>query len=93
MIDILSWSFAVVGALFVVIGALGILRLPNFEPRAHAASLVDVLGASLIIIAVVLQYGWSIVSLKLFLIILFLVTTSPVAIYALFNIYLSETTE
>ena len=93
MIEMLSWAFAAVGSLLVVVGAVGLLRMPNFETRAHAASLVDVLGASLIIIAVILQYGWSIVSLKLVLIILFLVITSPVAIHALFNIHQSRTTE
>lgn len=90
MIDLLSWLCAVVGGFFVVVGAVGLLRMPNFETRAHAASLVDVLGASLLIIAVMLQYGWSIVSLKLALIILFLVITTPVAIHALFNIYQSK---
>ena len=93
MIEILSWLFAGVGGLFVVIGAIGLLRMPNFETRAHATGLADVLGASLIIVSVVLQYGWSLISLKLILIILFLIITSPVAIHALFNIYRSETTE
>ena len=93
MIEILSWIFAALGSIFVVIGSIGLLRMPNFETRAHAASLVDVLGASLIVIAVILQYGWSIVSLKLIFIILFLVITSPVAIHALFNIHQSKTTK
>ena len=93
MIEVLSWIIAATGGIFVVIGAVGLLRMPNFETRAHAASLVDVLGASLIIISVILQYGWSIVSLKLVLIILFLVITTPVAIHALFNIHQSKTTE
>ncbi len=93
MIEILSWGFAVAGGILVVIGAIGMLRMPNFETRSHAASLVDVFGASLIIIAVILQYGWSIVSLKLALIILFLVITSPVAIHALFNIHQSGRAE
>ena len=93
MIEILSWIFAALGSIFVVIGSVGLLRMPNFETRAHTASLVDVLGASLIVIAVILQYGWSIVSLKLIFIILFLVITSPVAIHALFNIHQSKTTK
>lgn len=93
MIELLSGAFAVVGGLLVIIGAVGLLRMPNFETRAHAASLVDVLGASLIIISVILQYGWSIVSLKLVLIVLFLVITTPVAIHALFNIHQSKTSE
>ena len=93
MIDLWSWIFALAGGFFVIVGSIGLLRLPNFETRAHAASLVDVLGASLIILAAVLQYGWSITSFKLILIILFLVITTPVAIHALFNIYHSKTTE
>ena len=93
MVEILSWGFAITGSMLIVIGAVGMLRMPDFETRSHAASLVDVLGASLIVISVILHYGWSIVSLKLALIILFLVITSPVAIHALFNIHQSKTTE
>ncbi|MXX99187.1 MAG: monovalent cation/H(+) antiporter subunit G [Gammaproteobacteria bacterium] len=93
MIESLSWIFAVVGVIFIVIGAIGLLRMPSFETRVHAASLIDVLGASLIIVSVILQYGWSTVSLKLILIILFLVITSPAAIHAFFNIHQSRTTE
>ena len=93
MIEILIWSFAVAGSILIVIGAVGMLRMPNFEARSHAAGLIDVLGASLIVISVILHYGWSIVSLKLALIILFLVITSPVAIHALFNIHQAKTPE
>ena len=91
MIEILSWASALAGSILIVIGAVGMLRMPDFETRSHAASLIDVLGASLIVIAVILHYGWAIVSLKLALIILFLVVTSPVAIHSLFNIHQAKT--
>lgn len=87
MIEWLSWGLALVGSFFVLVGAIGLLRMPNFATRAHAASLIDVLGAALIVGAIILHNGMSIVSLKLALIILFLAITSPVAIHALFRIY------
>jgi len=93
LFELLVWLPAIIGSIFVVIGSIGLLRMPDFETRAHAASLVDVLGAALIIVSAILEYGWSTVSLKLALIILFLVITSPVAIHAMFNIYHSRESE
>lgn len=87
MIELVSWGLAISGSIFVLIGSIGLLRMPDFATRAHAASLIDVLGASLIIGAIILHSGVSIVSLKLVLIIIFLAITSPVAIHALFRIY------
>ena len=37
LLDILSWFCLLAGGLFCVIGALGLLRMPHFYTRAHAA--------------------------------------------------------
>ncbi len=91
-IDAAAWMLAVSGCAFVLIGAVGMLRMPDFATRAHAASLIDVFGTMQIIAALALagvqRSGGDPVSLKLALIIVFLLITAPAAIHAIFKTYL-----
>ena len=41
LIDLLSWACLVAGGVFCIIGAVGLLRMPDFYTRMHAASVVD----------------------------------------------------
>ena len=70
------------GVFFVIAGAVGVLRLPDFYTRMHAAGMTDTLGAELIILGLIVQSGWSQMSLKLALIALLLFLTSPTATHA-----------
>ena len=55
-----------------------------------AASLIDSLGAILIIVGLTLQSGLTIITIKLALILIFLLLTGPTAIHALVNTALHE---
>ena len=46
LIGMLSMILIGLGSGFCLIGALGLLRMPSFITRTHAASLIDSLGAS-----------------------------------------------
>ncbi len=84
----LDWISAVLatgGGLFVLIGGIGALRMPDLYTRMHASSLTDTLGSLLILSALMLQSGASLATLKLAAIAIFLLLTSPVASYALGN--------
>ncbi len=83
VVDILSWIFLVAGGLFCAIGMLGLIRMPNLFARLHAASVTDTLGAGLIIIGLVLQAGFTLVTAKLIIIMGLILLTSPVATHAL----------
>lgn len=83
LIDILSWACLLAGSLFCAIGAIGLLRMPDFYTRAHAASVTDTLGAGLILLGLILQAGLTLVAVKLVMIGLLLFFTGPVAIHAL----------
>ena len=83
--DIISWVLFVSGGVFVFIGGLGAIRLPNFYTRLHAASLTDSMGTILILTAIMFQAGWSLATLKLITILGFLMLTGPTATYALAN--------
>ena len=86
----LSVILLVSGAAFCLIGALGLFRMPNFITRVHAASLIDSLGAILILSGLMLQAGFSLVTIKLVLILIFLLLTGPTAIHALTSTALHE---
>lgn len=77
---------AIIGGLFFVLaGALGVLRLPDFYTRLHAAGMTDTLGAELIIVGLMIQAGFSQMSLKLLLVAILLLLTSPTATHAVAN--------
>lgn len=82
-LDVLSWVFIVGGTFFVVVGAIGVLRMPDLFTRLHAAGMTDTMGAGLLILGMMLQAGISLNLGRLILIYLFLFVTSPVASHAL----------
>ena len=75
----------IIGVVFVLAGALGVIRLPDFYTRMHAAGVTDTLGAELIVLGLILQNGFSMVSAKLALLGLFVFLTSPTATHAVAN--------
>lgn len=81
--DILSWILLLAGGALVVVGGIGLIRLPEFFSRLHAVSIPDTAGAALIIVGLMIQAGFTLVSLKLLLILLFLLFTGPTATHAL----------
>ncbi len=83
--DIVSGTLLLAGAAFVLIGTLGLLRLPDFYARLHGAGITDTLGAELMLIGMMVQAGFSLVTVKLLLISLFVFFTSPTATHALAN--------
>ncbi len=85
LIDMASWALLVSGGAFCIIGGLGLLRLPDVYARMHAAGITDTLGAGLMLGGLMLQGGLSLISVKLFLILVFLLFTSPTSTYALAN--------
>jgi len=85
VIDIVSWVLLVSGGAFVFIGGIGALRMPNLYTRMHAASLTDSMGSVLILFGIMLQAGFSLPTVKLLAILVFLLLTGPTATYALGN--------
>ena len=83
VIDGLSWICLSGGAAFLLIGALGALRFPDFYTRLHAVSVCDTLGAGLVLVGLMLQGGLSLVTVKLLLMFYFLMFTGPTAVHAL----------
>lgn len=83
LLDIASWLLLSIGGVFVFIGGLGALRMPDLYTRMHAASVTDTMGPALIIIGIILQAGFTLASVKLVAILVFLLLTGPTASNAL----------
>ncbi len=83
VIDLLSWALLLSGGAFGIIGAIGMLRFPDFYTRLHASGITDTLCAVLILFGLMLQSGLSLLTVKLVLILLFLLFTTPTATHAL----------
>ena len=82
-IDGLSWICLVAGGIFCVVGAVGLVRMPDFYTRMHAASVIETLGVGPILLGLVLQAGLSLVAVKLLIIALLIFFASPTATHAL----------
>jgi multicomponent Na+:H+ antiporter subunit G len=82
VLDGVSWILIGLGGALVVIGAIGLNRMPCVYSRMHATSLSDTFGAGLMIAGMMVQGGLSLVTLKLLFLLLFLWFTGPVVTHA-----------
>lgn len=82
-LDFLSWICLVAGGIFCIIGTLGLVRMPDFYTRVHAAGITDTAGAGLMLLGMMLQAGFTLIMVKLLMIGLLLFFASPTATHAL----------
>ena len=83
LINTLSWALLTAGGFFCVVGAVGMLRMPDFYTRMHAASVIDTLGVGFILLGLLLQAGFTLVAAKLLMVGLLIFVASPTATHAL----------
>lgn len=82
-LDFLSGALIAIGVFFGLTGAVGLFRFPDFFTRVHAASVTDSVSAIFILVGLALQSGFTLVTVKLAFILLFLLLTAPTASHAL----------
>jgi multicomponent Na+:H+ antiporter subunit G len=90
VLDVLTWACLLGGGIFLLVGAIGVLRFPDFYTRLHAVSVCDTMGAGLVLVGLMLQGGLSLVTVKLLLIFYFMIFTGPTAVHALAEAALEE---
>ena len=83
MTEIIGALLLVAGAFFMLVGSIGIIRLPDFYARTHAATNVDTLGIFLFVIGLAVKEGAQLVTLKLVIVALFILLVNPVGTHAL----------
>lgn len=79
MIDIVISILMLIGASFILVAALGILRFPDLYTRMHAASKASSLGLGCLLAAVAVAYPTPSVIVKCVLVLLFIFLTVPIA--------------
>ena len=77
--DVLSWLFLTAGALFTLIGGIGVLRMPDMFTRLHASGVSDMLGAGFLMVGLMFQAGVGLTLVKLLMLLGFFAITSPTA--------------
>jgi multicomponent Na+:H+ antiporter subunit G len=77
--DIFIVFFLASGTFFFLVGVIGLLRMPDVFTRMHATTKCDTMGAGLIFLGLMLWKGFTLVTLMMFLVLLFIWITNPTA--------------
>lgn len=79
MIEFFTGVFIMLGSLFILISALGILKMPDLYTRMSATTKASTLGVGLVLIGTAIFYQDVGISVRSIVIIIFLFLTAPVA--------------
>jgi len=93
ILEVVNWICLLVGSFFALVGGIGLLRLPDFFCRIHGGAITDTMGAGLVLLGLVL-HAWIglpdvdvqvkfLASVKLLMILFFLLVSSPTSAHAL----------
>ncbi len=83
LLDVASWILLLAGGFFCITAGVGLLRMPDLFTRAHSASILDSMGAGLILLGLALQAPSYLVVIKLLFTFFFLMITGLAAVHAL----------
>jgi multicomponent Na+:H+ antiporter subunit G len=83
MREVVSAALMILGSGFVLIAAIGIVRLPDLYIRMHAATKAGTLGAGLILLSVAVHFGELGIVTRALATIAFLLITAPVAAHVI----------
>lgn len=79
MVGLISVAFLIVGVIFILVGAYGLLRMPDVFLRMSASTKTTILGSGFMLIGVVIFFGELAVAGRALAIFAFLLATAPVA--------------
>lgn len=80
MIDVktaVTAAFLATGCFLFIVASIGVMRFPDFYTRLHAAGKVDTLGQTFIVLGLLFYSGFSLVSVKLIIIMVFIYIINP----------------
>ncbi|MGM0471422.1 MAG: monovalent cation/H(+) antiporter subunit G [Bacillota bacterium] len=83
IIKLIGYLFVIKGTFFFIITTIGMIRFDDFYIKLHISSKCLTAGGISLLIGIIILEGLTFYSLKLLLIIIFLVITNPVATHAL----------
>ncbi len=78
MTELFGGAFLILGSVVVLVGSLGLLRLPDGFSRLHAVGVIDTLGAWLVLLGLLILSTSVVVAFKVLLLVILLFFLSPV---------------
>lgn len=81
--EVITYTLLLTGSAFVLLAAIGIVRLPDILMRMHSTSKAATLGAALMLAAVAVHFGEVGVTTRVAAAIIFLFITAPVGAHML----------
>ncbi len=82
-LDIVSWLLLLAGSFAALTAAVGLVRFPDFFSRTHAVGVLDTAAVGLILVGLALQTGLSLDTVRVLLVLVFILITGPTAAHAL----------
>ncbi|OQY40659.1 hypothetical protein B6228_01225 [Candidatus Atribacteria bacterium 4572_76] len=79
----IAYPFIFLGLIFIFFGTLGIVRFPDIYTRLQTSSKCDTAGAVALLVGLILKEGFDSFSLRILIILVFLLFTNPVASHAI----------
>ena len=80
--SIIVITLIILGLFFLIVAAIGMLRLPDVFTRSHALTVTDTLGIGFILAGLALYQGWTFIAIKTILILVLLYHLNPVISHA-----------
>ncbi len=80
--ELMGAGLMLVGLFFLVVAAIGMIRLPDVFSRSHAVALTDSLGALFLLVGLAVEHGFSPNALKILLVLGLLYMLNPVISHA-----------
>jgi len=79
----IAYLFIILGLVFIFFGTLGIIRFPDIYTRLQTSSKCDTAGAVALLVGLMVREGLDSLSLRILIILMFLLLTNPVASHAI----------
>ena len=79
----IAYLFIFMGLVFIFFGTLGIIRFPDIYTRLQTSSKCDTAGAVALLVGLMVREGLDSLSLRILIILMFLLLTNPVASHAI----------
>lgn len=83
IIEWISAIFLLAGGFLCISGGVGLLRMPDFFSRIHAAGVTETLATPLLLLGLMLQMEWSLDTIKVLMIMVLVLATNPTATHAM----------
>lgn len=83
IVEIISYIFISVGCFIMAIASLGLYRFPDVYMRLHANAKINTGGAMNILFGLMLRFGFQLVTIKFFALLILIFILTPVISHAI----------